>query len=167
MDLPAYPLGQKATSFVEAAPSPGPGSRTQRQPPGHLSVQITSRGASKARGRACERVCRWLLASSRCARREGALGSGTSEWGRTGRGPPPKRPHNLRVWVLWGGGEGGGVGRWPCQGPSKAILQPRTGASLVAQWLRIRLPMQGTRARALVQEDPTCRGAAKPVRQNY
>ena len=27
--------------------------------------------------------------------------------------------------------------------------------------------MQGTRVRALVQEDPTCRGASKPVRHNY
>ena len=43
----------------------------------------------------------------------------------------------------------------------------RGGASLVVQWLRIRLPMQGTRVRALVQEDPTCRGATKPVRHNY
>ena len=40
-------------------------------------------------------------------------------------------------------------------------------ASLVAQWSRICLPMQGTRVRALVQEDPTCRGATKPVRHNY
>ena len=40
-------------------------------------------------------------------------------------------------------------------------------ASLVAQWLRIYLPMQETRVRALVREDPTCRGAAKPVRHNY
>ncbi|KAJ8789904.1 hypothetical protein J1605_021602 [Eschrichtius robustus] len=40
-------------------------------------------------------------------------------------------------------------------------------ASLVAPWLRIRLPMQGTRVRALVREDPTCRGATKPVRHNY
>ena len=40
-------------------------------------------------------------------------------------------------------------------------------ASLVAQWLRIRLPMQGTRVRALVQEDLTCRRAAKPVSHNY
>ena len=38
-------------------------------------------------------------------------------------------------------------------------------ASLVAQWLRIHL--QGTRVRALVQEDPTCHGATKPVRHNY
>ena len=41
------------------------------------------------------------------------------------------------------------------------------GTSLVAQWLRIRLPMQGTQVRALVQEDPTCCGATKPVRHNY
>ena len=41
------------------------------------------------------------------------------------------------------------------------------GASLVAQWLGIRLPMQGTRVRALVREDPTCRGATRPVRHNY
>ena len=39
--------------------------------------------------------------------------------------------------------------------------------SLVAQWLRIRLPMQGTRVWALVREDPTCHGATKPVRHNY
>ena len=41
------------------------------------------------------------------------------------------------------------------------------GASLVAQRLRICLPMQGTRVRALVWEDPTCRGATKPVCHNY
>ena len=40
-------------------------------------------------------------------------------------------------------------------------------ASLVAQWLRIRLPVQGTRVRALIWEDPTCRGETKPVRHNY
>ena len=41
------------------------------------------------------------------------------------------------------------------------------GASLVAQWLRICLLMQGTRVRALVWEDPTCRGAAEPVHHSY
>ena len=40
-------------------------------------------------------------------------------------------------------------------------------ASLVAQWLRIRLPMQGTRVRAPVREDPTCHGATRPVSHNY
>ena len=40
-------------------------------------------------------------------------------------------------------------------------------ASLVAQWLRIHLPMQGTRVRALVQEDPTHRRATKPMHRNY
>ena len=41
------------------------------------------------------------------------------------------------------------------------------GTYLVVQWLRIRLPMQGTQVRALVQEDPTCRGATKPMCHNY
>ena len=35
--------------------------------------------------------------------------------------------------------------------------------SLVAQWLRIRLPMQGIQVRVLVWEDPTCSGATKPT----
>ena len=39
--------------------------------------------------------------------------------------------------------------------------------SLVTQWLRICLPIQGTGVRALVREDPTCRGATKPVCHNY
>ena len=47
------------------------------------------------------------------------------------------------------------------------IKKPNRGASLVAQWLRICLPMQGTRVRALVWEDPTCRGATRPVSHNY
>ena len=41
------------------------------------------------------------------------------------------------------------------------------GTSVVAQWLRTHLPMQGTRVRALIWEDPTCRGATKPVHHNY
>ena len=45
----------------------------------------------------------------------------------------------------------------------KRIMQ----TSLVGQWLRIPLPMQGTLVRALVQEDPTCHGATKPVCHNY
>ena len=39
--------------------------------------------------------------------------------------------------------------------------------SLVAQWLRICLPKEGTRVRALVREDPTFCRATKPVRHNY
>ena len=48
-----------------------------------------------------------------------------------------------------------------------AHLKSHDGASLVAQWLRVRLPMQGTRVRALVWEDPTCRGATGPVSHSY
>ena len=49
----------------------------------------------------------------------------------------------------------------------KANKNQFLGASLVAQWLIICLPMQGTRVRALVWEDPTCCGATKPVSHNY
>ena len=51
-------------------------------------------------------------------------------------------------------------------GDKKFIVPSKTSskiygfwASLVAQWLRICLPMQGTRVRSLVQKDPTCRRA--------
>ena len=47
------------------------------------------------------------------------------------------------------------------------LLRMYFWASLVAQWLRIRLPMQGIQVRTLVQEDPTCCGATKPVSHNY
>ena len=40
-------------------------------------------------------------------------------------------------------------------------------ASLVVQWLRVCLLMQGTQVRALVWEDPTCRRATSPVSHNY
>ena len=43
----------------------------------------------------------------------------------------------------------------------------RKRASLVAQWLRVCLPMQETWVRALVWEDPTYRGATKAVRHNF
>ena len=49
----------------------------------------------------------------------------------------------------------------------ETVIKNLPGASLVAQWLRICLPMQGTRVRALVWEDPTCRGATRPVSHNY
>ena len=39
--------------------------------------------------------------------------------------------------------------------------------SLVVQWLRIHLPMQGAWVQTLVWEDPTCHGATKTVCHNY
>ena len=51
--------------------------------------------------------------------------------------------------------------------PACCDEDPTCRASLVAQWLRLCLPLQGTRVRALVQEDPTCCGATKPVCHNY
>ena len=48
---------------------------------------------------------------------------------------------------------------------SSKSLQIRT--SLVVQWIRACLPMQGTLVESLVQEDSTCRGATKPMCHIY
>ena len=50
---------------------------------------------------------------------------------------------------------------------TKNSFKKSLGASLVAQWLGVRLPMRGTRVRAPVWEDPTCRRATGPMRHNY
>ena len=50
-------------------------------------------------------------------------------------------------------------------GSKNQNLHPRT--PLMAQWLRIRLPMQETRVWALGREDTTCRGATKSMCHNY
>ena len=47
------------------------------------------------------------------------------------------------------------------------VLKYMKRASLVEQRLRVCLPMQGTRVRAPVWEDPTCRRATRPVSHNY
>ena len=40
-------------------------------------------------------------------------------------------------------------------------------ASLVVQWKRILLPVQGTRVQSLLQEDPICGRATNSVHFNY
>ena len=45
----------------------------------------------------------------------------------------------------------------------KNVINHARGTSLVAQWLRIRLPMQGTQVQALVREDPTCATTTEPA----
>ena len=67
-------------------------------------------------------------------------------------------------WV--GAGHPGGTEGLEEGGTSRRI-KTKGRASLVAQWLRVCLPMQETRVRALVWEDPTCRGATGPVSHNY
>ena len=56
--------------------------------------------------------------------------------------------------------------------PVKTYIRGFPGGAVVknqpaSQWLRIRLPMQGTWVRTLVWEDPTCCGAIEPMRHNY
>ena len=45
------------------------------------------------------------------------------------------------------------------------IIKPR--ASLVAQWERVCWPMTETPDHPLLQEDPTCHGATKPMCHHY
>ena len=40
------------------------------------------------------------------------------------------------------------------------------GASLVVQWLRICLPLQGTQVQSLIGEEPRRCGTAEPVHHN-
>ena len=51
----------------------------------------------------------------------------------------------------------------------KLLCQERKsqGASLVVQWLRVLMSMQGTRVPSPVWEDPKCCRAPEPVRHNY
>ncbi|XP_059757374.1 brain and acute leukemia cytoplasmic protein isoform X2 [Balaenoptera ricei] len=69
------------------------------------------------------------------------------------------------TWLTYTDSDASPSNATPDSGPEAGGLH--AGTSLVAQWLRIRLPMQWTRVQSLVQEDPTCRGATKPVRHNY
>lgn len=61
-------------------------------------------------------------------------------------------------------GVGGGVA--PSTTPARTYgikTQRLWRTPLVVQWLRICLPVQGTGVQPLVQEDPTCWGATKPM----
>jgi len=47
------------------------------------------------------------------------------------------------------------------------MIKNKKSASLVAYWLGIHLPMQGTLVESLVQKDPTCHGATNPKYHSY
>ena len=64
------------------------------------------------------------------------------------------------AWATW-------PADWIVLGRSLVGKSAMWRTSLVAQWLRICLPMQGTWVWALVREDPTSRGATKPMHHNY
>ena len=49
------------------------------------------------------------------------------------------------------------------QGGPYTALRNVARTPLVVQWLRICLPMKGTRVQPLVWEDPICSGATKPL----
>ena len=71
----------------------------------------------------------------------------------------------LQEWIRYGYGEsGGGI-----KGKKllKGLKSKAAGASLVAQWQRIHLPMQETGIESLNQEDPIFHRATKPVHHSY
>ena len=104
-----------------------------------------------------------------CKRPHAALSPASSE--APGHSPPRGVLLHLRCSLssVYDEGKGHSGCAWAKDQTSlKKRYQGRPeGTSLEAQWLRICLPMQGTRVRALVREDPTCRGAARPVCHNY
>ena len=75
----------------------------------------------------------------------------------------------MNLWLPGGKGQGAGGIDWEFGIDMYTLLYLKqiTRASLMGQWLRICLPMQGTWVQFLVWEDPTCRGATKPVHHNY
>ena len=76
----------------------------------------------------------------------------------------------LFIWELWNSGLSRlalPYGQFSSESIHYWLFLRDLGTSLVVQWLRIHLPMKGTQVRSLAREDPTCRGATKPVRHNY
>ena len=154
---------------------------TPAQPPWDTGLRLSPgpRLWDRAKGRQEASFQGWLFEkfysfiqncfSSICHRVEATCGGG-------GAGSPHTPP--LWATMLWG------HMRWPRKVAGTCFPSPSSerclpadnreqmkevalGASLVTQCLRILLPMQGTRVRALVREDPTCRGATKPMLHNY
>ena len=50
---------------------------------------------------------------------------------------------------------------------SEISARDAEGTSLAVQWLGICLPMQGAQVQSLIQEDPICCGATKPILRKY
>ena len=88
-------------------------------------------------------------------------------WPREWRIQPPPL---LRVTSLWQPMVGAGLENLDqsrCPAGNGSVLNAARRTSLKGQWLRFHLPAQGTQVQSLVQEDPTCRGATRPLCHNY
>ena len=81
-------------------------------------------------------------------------------------------------WYMWGSDPGESCGivagsreaalpRPPLSRWHTLDIKGTRRASLVAQWIRIRPPVQETWVWSLLQEDPTCCRATKPMHRNY
>ena len=66
-----------------------------------------------------------------------------------------RKSHLIPIWLLFCGLMGVRY-QGPANSPWERAIEIGQGTSLVVQWLRIHLPMQGIQVPSLVQEDPTC-----------
>ena len=79
----------------------------------------------------------------------------------------PGKFHGQRSLVAynpWGCKESDTTERWTQQWFKRTTF---TGTPLGVQWLRVPLPIQGTRVRLLVWEDSTCHRATEPMHHDY
>ena len=89
-------------------------------------------------------------------------------WTITPHSPSPPDPGNHDLFSLfmeksyniW-------PSKWLASFTPHRVFRVHPWASLVAQWLRIHLAVSGAAVQSMVQEDPTCCKAAKPVCYNY
>ena len=79
----------------------------------------------------------------------------------------PRLPDPLPPTLLEGGEEILSDAAWADTCHCTFVKTHRIGTSLVVQWIRIRLPKQGSRLLSLVREDPTYHGATGAVSHNY
>ena len=117
---------------LEPSPRPSCGSpglpRSAPHPKLHLSSDLLSPAFILAQAHSCLRALACAVPS------HGMLFPPVSTWLSHSSGQPRCHPHSK---------------------PSLTTVFKTAGTCVVAQWLRIRLPMQGTQVRALVWEDPT------------
>ena len=153
------------------APSPNQRARTRTQRPiralhmPKAALHARPKGKTLPKGQCPNTRLHWLVGSpeeSHCHL--------LSDHGNAVPGvPPDSQGHSLarrlkyRIWKLpwWLSGE-----KSACQPSQKAQIQ-NLEASLVAQWWKIRLPVQDTRVQSQIREDPTSCGATMPLCHNY
>ena len=79
------------------------------------------------------------------------------------KNPASTSPQGYLPVTAHGGGRTRKSGSERCPAGNGSVLNAARRTSLMVQWLRFHLPAQGTQVQSLVQEDPTCCGATRPL----